>query len=450
MCRNFQFFSGSKAFSAGKSVVEQLRHCGFQAYFVGGAVRDLLLGRTPGDIDIATSATPEQIHQIFPKTHDSGVSFGVVTVHQDGFLYETATFRRECNYTDGRHPGRTIYTDSPEEDVARRDFTINGMMLDPVSGEILDFVGGQEDLRCGIIRTIGDASQRFQEDALRILRAVRFHARYDFPLAEETKRAAAELSGNLVLLSPERIKTELEEMLTGPRPDLAFRTLNEIGALKIILPEVSAMNGVEQPPEFHPEGDVFEHTMIMLSMMAHPSPATAWSVLLHDVGKPVTSKLHSDGKIHFYGHEAVGGNMAREIMQRFRSSRELTEIVSAAVRDHMRFTASRQMRRSTLRKLISEPSFFTTLDVLRVDCASCHAIMDDYLFLLDFMRELRGEPAVPPPLLTGKDLISLGCKPGPEMGKILQKIQDAQLEGILTSREEALEFFQGLRCSENG
>ena len=442
MLKNFQFFSGSAAFLSAKKAVEQLRAAGYLAYFAGGAVRDLLMGRTPSDIDIATSATPEQIHEVFPKTHDSGVSFGVVTIHIDGFLFETATFRKECAYSDGRHPGQTVYTVSPQEDVARRDFTINGMMLDPVNGEILDFVGGLEDLKRGIIRTIGDGEERFREDALRILRAVRFHARYNFPMAPETENAARKLVENLRVLSAERIKAELEEMLTGPNPELAFRTLDRIGALDIVLPEVSAMKGVEQPPEFHPEGDVFEHTMIMLRMMAHPTPETAWSILLHDVGKPVTVKLHDDGKIHFYGHEAVGAAMAEKIMQRLRSSRDLTCIVSEAVKNHMRFTGVKNMRRNTLRRLISEKSFPATLEVLRVDCASCHGIMTDYLYLLDFLHELSGETAVPPPLLTGKDMIALGYKPGKSMGALLNKITDLQLDGILTSREEAIAYLK--------
>ena len=442
MLRNFQFFSDSAVFRAASAAVKQLRSAGYQAYFAGGAVRDLLLGRTPSDIDIATSATPEQIHEVFPKTHDSGVSFGVVTVHSDGFLFETATFRKECGYSDGRHPGQTVYTDSPQEDVARRDFTINGMMLDPENGEILDFVGGLKDLKAGVIRTIGNGEERFREDALRILRAVRFHARYNFPMAPGTEAAAMILARNLKLLSAERIKCELEEMLTGPHPDIAFRSLQKIGALEIILPEVAAMDGVSQPPEFHPEGDVFEHTMIMLKMMAHPTPETAWSVLLHDVGKPATYKIHEDGKIHFYGHEAVGADMAETIMQRLRSSRELTEIVSSAVRDHMRFVGAEKMRRNTLRRLIAEKSFPATLEVMRVDCASCHGIMKDYLYLLDFVHELNGEPAVPQPLLTGKDLISLGYSAGPAMGRLLTELSDLQLEGTLQSREEAISWLK--------
>ena len=440
MLKNFQFFSGSETFQSAKKAVEQLRAAGYLAYFAGGAVRDLLMGKAPADIDIATSATPEQIHEVFPKTHDSGVSFGVVTIHIDGFLFETATFRKECAYSDGRHPGQTIYTTSPQEDVARRDFTINGMMLDPVTGEVLDFVGGLDDLKRGIIRTIGNGEERFREDALRILRAVRFHARYNFPMSQDTELAASKLVENLRMLSSERIKSELEEMLTGPNPELAFRTLERIGALKVILPEVAAMKGVDQPPEFHPEGDVFEHTMIMLRMMAHPNPETAWSVLFHDVGKPKTFKIHDDGKIHFYGHEAVGARITEKIMQRLRSSRELTGIVSAAVRDHMRFTNAQNMRRNTLRRLISEKSFSATLDVLRVDCASCHGKMTDYLYLLDFLHELNGEPAVPPPLLNGKDMISLGFRPGPAMGKMLKKIADLQLDGVLNSREEAIAY----------
>ena len=442
MLKNFQFFSQSAEFRAAEKAVVQLRNAGYQAYFAGGAVRDLLMGRSPSDIDIATSATPDQIHEVFPKTHDSGVSFGVVTIHMDGFLFETATFRKECAYSDGRHPGQTTYTESPQEDVARRDFTINGMMLDPVTGEVLDFVGGLEDLKHGLIRTIGNGEDRFREDALRILRAVRFHARYLFPMAPETEEAAKKLAGNLKLLSAERIKSELEEMLTGPHPDVAFRTLLRIGALNVILPEVAAMDGVAQPPEFHPEGDVFEHTMIMLKMLAHPTSETAWSVLLHDVGKPVTYKIHEDGKIHFYGHEAVGAKMAEDIMQRLRSSRELTETVSSAVGNHMRFVNTAQMKRKTLRRLIAEKSFPATLEVLRVDCASCHGIIRDYVYLLDFLHELRGEPVIPEPLLMGKDLISLGYPAGRSMGEILAELSDLQLEGKLNSREEAIAWLE--------
>lgn len=442
MLKNFQFFSKSSGFLAAARSVRLLRDAGFSAYFVGGAVRDLLLGKTPADIDIATSATPDQIHSIFPETHDSGISFGIVTIHVDGYQFETATYRKECGYSDGRHPGETFYTESPEEDVMRRDFTINGMMLDPFSGEVLDFVGGLDDLKRGVIRTIGDGKLRFQEDALRILRAVRFHARYRFPLSPETEAAACKLAGNLSLLSQERIKAELEEMLTGPNPELAFRTLERIGALRVILPEVTAMKGVEQPPEFHPEGDVFEHTMIMLRMMAHPTPEAAWSILLHDVGKPVTQKVHEDGKIHFYGHEAQGGIMAEHIMKRLHSSRELAEIVSAAVADHMRFTGASKMRKNTLRRLIAQKNFPAVMEVLRTDCASCHGLMGDYLFLLDFLHELGNEPVIPEPLLMGKDLIALGYTPGPSMGKILKEIEELQLEGKLKSRDGAIEYLK--------
>lgn len=445
MLKIFQFFSRSAPFLAAKKAVEQLRSAGYAAFFAGGAVRDLLLGRSPSDIDIATSATPDQIHSLFPETHDSGVSFGVVTIHMDGFLFETATFRRECSYSDGRHPGQTIYTDSPQEDVARRDFTINGMMLDPVTGEVLDFVGGLEDLKHGVIRTIGNGEKRFREDALRILRAVRFHARYNFPMDPGTEAAAKKLAGNLKLLSAERIKSELEEMLTGPHPDIAFRTLSRIGALEVILPEVAAMKGVKQPPEFHPEGDVFEHTMIMLKMMAHPTPEVAWSVLLHDVGKPVTYRIHEDGKIHFYGHETVGAEMAENIMQRLRSSRELNGIVRAAVGNHMRFVNTGQMKRNTLRRLISEKSFPVTLELVRVDCASCHGLMNDYIYLLDFLHELNGEPVIPEPFLTGRDLIRLGYPAGPSMGVVLRELADLQLDGTLKSREDALRWLDASR-----
>ncbi len=427
-------------FSAAAEVVAELKRHNKKAFLIGGCVRDMLLGAAPHDIDIATSARPEEIQSIFEKTHAVGASFGVVTVHWNGFCFETATLREERDYMDGRRPETVLYTDDEVQDVIRRDFTINGLLCDPQTGEVFDYVGGINDLRRGVLRTIGDAKQRFSEDYLRILRAVRFTARLGFEMEESTRKAAAEYAEKLSLLSAERIRDELEKMLLGPRPSQAFRMMLELGILRVILPEIAALDGVEQPPKFHPEGDVFTHTMIMLDRMCHPTRELAWSVLLHDVGKPVTAAPRPDGTMHFYGHEHTGSLMTSEILTRLKCPSALVKNCSSAVANHMKFASVDKMKRSTWLKMIAEPTFPTDMELNRVDCASCHGKMEGYLLMLDRWRELEGRPAVPPLPVNGRDLIEIGIFPGPEMGKILGLLKDEFLEGRLKTREELLDF----------
>lgn len=356
-------------FSEAAEIVAELKRHGKKAFLIGGCVRDMLLGASPHDVDIATSATPEEIQRIFEKTYAVGASFGVVTVLRNGLSFETATLREERDYMDGRRPETVHYTDNEVLDVIRRDFTVNGLLCDPASGEVFDHVGGIDDLHRGILRTIGDPDRRFSEDYLRILRAVRFTVRLGFELDSGTREAARHHAGKLSVLSAERVRDEVEKMLLGPHPGRAFELMRELGILRVILPEIDALHGVEQPPAFHPEGDVFAHTIIMLERMCHPTRELAWSVLLHDVGKPATFHIHEDGVIHFYGHEAVGGRMAESILTRLRCSASLVKNVSAAVANHMKFASVDRMKRSTWLKMIAAPTFPTDMELNRVDCA---------------------------------------------------------------------------------
>ncbi|HBJ95530.1 MAG TPA: phosphohydrolase [Lentisphaeria bacterium] len=428
------------SFSEAAEIVAELKRHGKKAFFIGGCVRDMLLGAAPHDIDIATSATPEEIQRIFPKTYAVGASFGVVTVLRNGLGFETATLREERDYMDGRRPETVHYTDNEVLDVIRRDFTVNGLLCDPASGEVFDHVGGIDDLRRGILRTIGDPDRRFSEDYLRILRAVRFTVRLGFELDSDTREAARRHAEKLSVLSAERVRDEVEKMLLGPHPGRAFELMRELGILRVILPEIDALHGVEQPPAFHPEGDVFAHTMIMLERMCHPTRELAWSVLLHDVGKPATFHIHEDGVIHFYGHEAVGGRMAESILTRLRCSASLVRNVSAAVANHMKFASVDRMKRSTWLKMIAAPTFPTDMELNRVDCASCHGKMEGWLLMLDRWRALDGAPAVPPLPVNGSDLIAVGYTPGPALGRMLNTLRDEFLEGRLTARDALLAF----------
>ncbi len=430
----------SPMFSAALKVTERLRQHGEKAFFAGGAARDMLLGKTPHDIDIATSALPGEIASWFDHTCAIGASFGVVTILQDGFSFETATLREERDYLDGRRPEQVFYTDDEQKDVARRDFTINGLLYDPLEEEMLDFVGGVEDLHRGILRTIGDPGRRFSEDYLRILRAARFSARFGFELEEQTQRAMTQFAPNLIRLSAERIRDELEKMLLGPRPAEAFRLMQRTGILRIVLPEVAALEGVEQQPEHHPEGDVFIHTMRMLERMCHPTKELAWSVLLHDVGKKATFAVGRDGKIHFYGHEKTGAEMSVAILKRLKCPAALISAVERCVAGHMRFAFVDRMKRSTWLKMIAAPTFPTEMELNRIDCASCHGKMDGYLQMLDRWTALENRPAVPPLPVNGNDLIRLGFRPGVELGLLLGELRDLFLDGTLTNREALLEY----------
>lgn len=429
----------SASFRAALSVVKVLQNAGHAAYFVGGAVRDMLLGRIASDVDVATSARPEEVMRLFEKSIPLGVAFGIVVVVIDGIQVEVAAFREERGYSDGRRPDRVIYSDDPELDAVRRDFTTNGLFYDPVREEILDFVGGMADLRRGVIRSIGDAATRFSEDRLRILRAARFAAALRFELDPETASAAARFADRLTEISGERIRMELEKILIGPDPERGFRLLDRLGVLKTVLPEIDALHGMEQPPKYHPEGDVFEHTMLMLGRAAWKTPALMWSVLLHDAGKAVT-QTWKDGVPHFYGHEEIGSRIARDVMTRLHFSNAMIETVVSAVRNHMRFAQLDKMKPARWKRIMAEPGFPMELELHRLDCGCSHGMLGIYLLSLDRLKILSEVPIPKEPLLTGLDLIARGWRPGPRFGEILRESEDLRLEGVLTTRDDALEW----------
>jgi poly(A) polymerase len=436
------------------SIVQTLRQRGFQAYLVGGCVRDLLLGREPKDYDVATNATPEQVMNIFPETYAVGAQFGVVLVpapkadvvsgvSTDGFskssTVEVATFRSDIGYSDGRHPDQVRFSQDPREDVARRDFTINGMLLDPVSNEVLDFVGGRKDLAAGIIRTIGDPERRFAEDKLRMLRAMRFAARFEYKIEPATFGAIQSLSPQIQAVSRERVRDELTRMLSEGHARRAFVLLDESGLLAHVLPEISAMKGVAQPPDFHPEGDVFAHTLLLLENLPHSCPLTlAWGALLHDVGKPPTLRMAE--RIRFDNHVEVGVKIAEEICQRLRFSNDDMAQILALVDNHMRFSHATRMSESTLKRFLRLPRFDEHLALHRADCLASHGNLSTYEFVQQKRAETPPQKMRPAPLVTGDDLIAAGHIPGPKFREILNAIEDAQLEGRLSSRDAALEF----------
>jgi poly(A) polymerase len=436
-----------------KSIVETLRQHGFQAYLVGGCVRDLLLGREPKDYDVATDATPVEVMKIFPETYAVGAQFGVVLVpapesagasdsaetSAKSHAVEVATFRSDIGYSDGRHPDEVRFSKSPQEDVARRDFTINGMLIDPVSGDVLDFVGGREDLKAGIVRTIGEPERRFGEDKLRMLRAVRFAARFEYEIDRATFAAMQELAEQIEVVSRERVRDELTRMLTEGHGRRAFLLLDESGLLAHVLPEISAMKGVEQPAEFHPEGDVFVHTLLLLENLPQPCPMTlAWGALLHDIGKPATFRVAE--RIRFDGHVEVGVKIAEEICARLRFSNDETAQILALVDNHMRFGHVSRMKESTLKKFLRMPGFDEHLALHRADCLASHRNLVTYEWLRQKLEEIPPQQMRPSPLVTGDDLIAAGHAPGPKFREILNAVEDAQLEGRLGSRDAALEF----------
>lgn len=433
------------------SIVQTLRQHGFQAYLVGGCVRDLLLQREPKDYDVATDATPEHVMNIFPETYAVGAQFGVVLVPAPedassnastpgSHAVEVATFRSDIGYSDGRHPDEVRFSRDPREDVARRDFTINGMLLDPVSDEVLDFVGGREDLKAGIIRTIGEPERRFAEDKLRMLRAVRFAARFEYQIEPSTFAAIQQFAHEIKAVSRERVRDELTRMLTEGHARRAFLLLDESGLLKHILPDISAMKGVAQPPEFHPEGDVFVHTLLLLENLPNPCPLTlAWGALLHDVGKPPTFRVAPD-RIRFDNHVEVGVKMAEEICRNLRFSNDDTEQILSLVDNHMRFGHATRMKESTMKRFLRLPAFDEHLTLHRADCLASHRNLSTYDFVQQKRAEIPPEKIRPSPLVTGDDLIAAGHSPGPKFREILNAVEDAQLEGRLPSRDAALEF----------
>ncbi|MGA8073079.1 MAG: CCA tRNA nucleotidyltransferase [Candidatus Acidiferrales bacterium] len=422
-------------------IARTLREAGHQAYFVGGCVRDLELGREPADYDISTDARPEPVQELFPDSLAIGAQFGVILVTEDGAEVEVATFRSDVGYSDSRHPDRVVYTNSAKEDVLRRDFTINGLLLDPRSNEVLDYVNGRADLRAHIIRAIGEPERRFREDKLRLVRAVRFAARFNFAIEAKTAAAIRSLAPEILVVSAERLRDELTKILTEGAARRGFELLDELGLLPHVLPEIARMKGVEQPPQFHPEGDVWIHTLLMLEMLpAGTSPTLAWGALLHDVGKPPTfaPPTGPEGRIRFDGHVEVGTKMAEEICRRFRFSNDDTEQISLLVANHLRFKDVPHMRQSTLKRFLRLPRFEEHLELHRLDCLSSHRNLENYEFVQRFLAETPPAEVRPARLISGDDLIGLGLQPGPDFKEILRNVEDAQLEGRIRSRDEAL------------
>ena len=425
------------------SICDALQAAGFEAFLVGGCVRDVLLGREPADYDVATSATPEQVLKLFPDGVTVGAQFGVILVPREGVKVEVATFRSDVGYTDGRHPDRVVFANSPEEDVKRRDFTINGLVMRHNTAEILDFVDGQADLEAGIIRAIGEPDRRFAEDKLRMLRAIRFAARFGYEIEHKTFAAIPKHARLISQVSAERIRDELTKLLTEGAARTGFELLDSSWLLSIVLPEIAAMQGVEQPPQYHPEGDVWIHTLLMLEgLPAGCSAALAWGVLLHDVGKPATfrSAKETGDRIRFDGHVEVGLAIAREILGRLRFSNDETGQILSLVEHHMKFKDVGRMRPATLKRFVRLPRFEEHLALHKLDCLSSHRNLEAYEFVMEFLRTTPPEVVRPAKLVKGEDVLSLGYKPGPLVGKILAAVEEAQLNGELASREDAISF----------
>ena len=425
-----------------REIAARLRERGHIAYFAGGCVRDIVRGETPKDIDIATDAGPELVQEIFPRTHAVGAHFGVIVVVENGFQFEVATFRSDDVYVDGRRPV-SVHFSSPQEDAKRRDFTINGMFLDPIADEVIDFVGGRADVEARLVRAIGDPAQRFTEDRLRMLRAVRFATALDYKIDNQTWDALVANAASINEISAERIREELVRIFLSPQRVRGWDLLDSSGLMRAILPEVDAMKGCLQPEQFHPEGDVFQHTRLMLSLLPEKvSGPLVCSVLFHDVAKPVTATVDETGRIRFNEHDRIGAEMTEAIMGRLRFSRAEIDATVEMVRQHMVFKDVPKMRVAKLKRFMARPTFEDELELHRVDCASSHRMMDNYEFLLRKREEFANEPIIPPPLVRGDDLIALGLKPGPKFGEILEAAETRQLEGTLRNREEALEWLK--------
>jgi poly(A) polymerase len=424
-----------------------LQRSGQKAFLVGGCVRDLLLGREPADYDVCTDARPDRVMELFPYSLTVGAKFGVILVVEEDAQVEVATFRSDIGYSDGRHPDRVIYSDTPQEDVRRRDFTINGLLMDPATREFLDFVDGRADLKARIVRAIGDPRLRFGEDKLRMLRAVRFAARFGFEIDPTTVAAIRELASLITQVSPERIREELTKLLTEGSARRGFELLDDTGLLAVVLPDVARMKGVQQPPQFHPEGDVWIHTRMMLEKLPpNSSPTLAWGVLLHDVGKPPTfSPATGPGtRIRFDGHVEIGVRMAENIGRELRFSNNEIEQIEALVANHMRFIDVRQMRQATLKRFVRLSRFDEHMELHRLDCLACHGNLEAYNFVQKFVEETPPDQVRPPKLVTGEDLKKMGIVPGPKFKEILTAIEEAQLDGQVSDREGALEFARNI------
>lgn len=422
-------------------IVARLQQAGHSAFWVGGCVRDLLLKREPSDYDIATSARPEQIEALFDQTIAVGRKFGVVVVIEEGHQFQVATFRAEADYINGRRPAKVVFSDA-RADALRRDFTVNGLFYDPVAKKLHDWVGGEADLRAGIIRTINDPEQRFAEDHLRLLRAVRFAAQLNFQIEPCTLAALKANAHKITGISAERIREELIKLFKPPHAARGLELLRETGLLEHVLPELVPTITCAQSPSYHPEGTVYMHIKLMLQQLpADADPLLPWAVLLHDIAKPQTATIDStDGTIHFYEHEKIGAEMARAVMERLKFPRKQIEQVAKVVQYHMQLKDAMQMRKSTLRRLLLRPTFALELELHKLDCLGSHGRLDVYEFLREKAVELEREPQVRPPLLTGHDLIALGMKPGPAMGKLLAEIREKQLQDELKTPEQAREW----------
>jgi poly(A) polymerase len=424
--------------AAARSIVERLRAKGFEALYAGGCVRDRLLGVEPHDYDVATSARPEQVEALFPRTVPVGAQFGVILVLEQGEEIQVATFRGDGAYHDGRHPESVHYTDA-EGDARRRDFTMNGLFYDPIEDHVLDYVEGRDDLQKRVIRAIGNPSERFAEDKLRMLRAVRFGTTLGFSIDPGTWSALLKWAPEIHAVSAERIRDEFCKILLSPNRLHGFDLLDQSGLLRMILPEMEPLKGCDQPPDFHPEGDVFVHTRLMLSLLpSKVSLPLVLSVLFHDLGKPATRIVDETGRIRFNGHEGVSAELSLRIMQRLRFPNEVIDAVIPAVRLHMSFKDVPNMRVATLKRMMARPTFEDELELHRVDCLASHGMLDNHAMLIAKREEFSHQPLIPPPLINGNDLIALGWKPGKEFSQALQAVQNRQLEGTLTSREQAL------------
>jgi poly(A) polymerase len=427
--------------TSARRIVQRLQDAGFTALYAGGCVRDMLRGNEPHDYDIATDARPADLEQMFRRTVAVGAQFGVICVIEDGAEFQVASFRADGVYLDGRHPQNITFA-TPQQDAERRDFTVNGMFYDPVRGALIDYVGGQDDLHKNLLRAIGDPAARFREDRLRILRAVRFGATLEMQIDPATWRAVQENAGSIREVSTERIRDELVKLFTSPQRVRGFDLLDASGLLEILLPEVHQLKGCEQPPQFHPEGDVFVHTRRMLELLpGDVSLPLVFAVLFHDIGKPATYSFDPvEKRIRFSGHDKVGATMTAEIMSRLRFSNREIEATVEAVEQHMVFKDVQKMRVAKLKRFMSRPHFEDELELHRVDCASSHGALDNYDFLKAKRDEFAAEPLIPPALINGRDLLALGLEPGPSFKTILDAVQSQQLEGTLRTHDDALAF----------
>lgn len=420
------------------AIIKRLRDEGYESYLAGGCVRDFLLHKTPQDYDITTSAKPAEVQRLFPRTIPVGAQFGVVLVIIDGFPFEVASFRYDGPYLDGRRPSHVRYGNL-QEDILRRDFTINGMVYDPIEDRIIDLVGGRADIERRRIRAIGNPRDRFEEDRLRMVRAVRLAASLGFDIDDATFKAITELAGSVTRISWERIGEEVSRILTEGGARTGFELLDASGLLQVVLPEVEAMKGVEQSPDYHPEGDVFTHTLLTLGQLTMPTETLAYGCLLHDVGKPVCLRREGD-RITFYGHSEKGAEMAQAVLKRLRRGRVVWERVGYLVRNHLRHTQAPKMRLSTLKRFLREDGIEELLELARIDALAASGDLRYYRFCKERLAALKTEEIRPVPLLRGRDLIGLGFTPGPVFADILQQIEDAQLSGEIHSRQEAIEW----------